>query len=85
MKQNHYYFHQEYLCKSFKNNIHNYRMRTNDGNQFVVLTNANAIEIYRLINTGISFYSRHTFTCNIAKIEILPSKHHDSDFIFIVD
>jgi hypothetical protein len=49
------------------------------------LANGNAIEIYKITNNSMSFEARQHFNCNIARLEVIPSKHHDHDYIFIVD
>lgn len=34
---------------------------------------------------GLAFQEQFHFTANIAKIEVIPSLHHSSDYLWILD
>jgi hypothetical protein len=53
--------------------------------QFVVGSRGSQLELYRLLDDDLSFHDRYLFHANIDKIEVLPSKHHKYDFLWILD
>lgn len=80
-----FYFHDSFIPCSKWNNVLPYRMHNELGSDFICLSNSNSIEIYRVTTNTVVFHSRSNLMCNIAKMEVLPSKHQSSDYIFVID
>jgi hypothetical protein len=50
------------------------------------MTNDNIIEFYEYTENGIRYHAKQSINCNIARLEVLPTKQlHKDDYIFIVD
>jgi len=78
-----YYLHQELSQSSSIRNLQMYRYDHN--NSYLIGSRGNCIEMYRLFLGELSFVDRFKFHANICRIEIIPSKHHKYDYLFVVD
>ena len=77
-----YYAHDQYLSHGQHTNLHSITLNST---HMLIMTHDNSIELYQYAPKGITLFKTLRFHCNIKKLLVLPSKHHSSDYIFILD
>lgn len=83
---NKYFFQEEYspgfINKHFKR--YKYREGKEEG-EFVISSKGRYVEMFKIFHDGLILYGRYPFQGEILRLEILESKYHASDFIWILD
>ena len=76
-----YYYHHQQINNTTNRNI---RLITQQSRTLLASTNAHTLTLYQLTLTGLTHYAAHHFHCQIAKIEVLPSKYKEIDDVLLV-
>lgn len=77
-----FYLHSEVLSTGHKQNV---RAMTLEGSPVICLSNDQHLELYQYAARGITFTRAFPFLATIAHLQVLPNKHHDSDYLFLLD
>ena len=65
--------------------LQSYRLHNHQQGSFALLANGNSLQLHRLLQQGLALQHTFTFSATIVSFEILPSQHHSSDYIWILD
>lgn len=77
-----YYAHYEYLTQGENRNINSFALNSQP---MIIMSSDNNIHLYEYAPQGITLIKTIHFHCNIKKLLVLPTKHHPTDYIFILD
>jgi hypothetical protein len=77
-----YYLHEHYLSYGQHSNLSSITLNSSP---MLVMAQYNSVLLYEYSPNGITLIKTVQFHCNIKKMIVLPNKHQNSDYLFILD